>query len=109
MAMVFMEGRPPSISLLVAVDLPLGALLVGLLPLPLLDPDEVVDVVLVAHGAERLTQHVALLKLTGRVEQVAREELDPLGLTLGGIKGVEGGRVGLAGIQAALGTVPAGR
>src|SRR4051794_6008622 len=95
-------------QLQVAVDLPLGDLLVGLLPLAPLAADEVVDVVLVAPPAQRGAQHVVALELARRVEQVGGQDLDAqLGaLRLVGL--VEVQRVRLARVQPALDAVQSG-
>src|SRR5207244_13489105 len=62
----------------VLLDLPGRDLLVVARPFVALHLDEVVDVVLVAAAAERLPQDLVALELARRVEQVCRQELDPL-------------------------------
>src|SRR6202042_2658049 len=72
-----------SVELQVVVELPLRDLLVGGLGLALLDVDEVVDVVPVTGLAEAGAQGGVAGQLTGGVEQVGRQQVDPLRFALG--------------------------
>src|SRR5579862_6213493 len=97
-----------SVQLQVAVELPLRYLLVGGLGLALLYLDEVVDVVAVAGPAKAGSQSIVARQFARGVEQVRREQLDPLRLALGGAQRVQVGGVGLAGLESPADSVKAG-
>src|SRR3954467_7252670 len=89
----------------VAVELPLGDLLVGGLHLAALALDEVVDVVALRRRAERLADHLVALELPRCVQQVLRQRVDAELLALRRGRLVQVQRVRIPRVELALDAV----